>query len=159
MAYGEPLKQKSQLEDCSSIDLLARIIYAEAEAESEKGKRGVAFVIKNRKDRDSREFGGNTYKGVILKKNQFDGVNRSAMLKPDTSSRSWKDSLDIAKNMSDKDNPIGDCLWFNADWLWEKQSFDDGREVTYNFPKESKVHRVVEMREIGKHVFFRVEGY
>ncbi|TKI56253.1 cell wall hydrolase [Brevibacillus antibioticus] len=157
MAYGEPLKRKSQLEDCSSTDLLARIIYAEAEGESEEGKRGVAFVIKNRKDRDSREFGGNTYKGVILKKSQFSAVDRDEMLQPDTSSRSWKDSLDIAKNMSKKDNPIGDCLWFNADWMWEDQY--DRVENTYTFPDGSKVHRVVEMHEIGKHVFFRVKGY
>ena len=47
--YGEPLENKgsstwdlSEFEGRDSVDLLARLIYSEAEGESNEGKRGVA---------------------------------------------------------------------------------------------------------------------
>lgn len=60
------------------------MIYSEAGNQTKKGKRGVAFVAKNRKDKNTTEFGGDTWKGVLLKANQFVGMSTSHALKPDT---------------------------------------------------------------------------
>ncbi len=58
MAYGDALKSTDDLKGRDSIDLLARMLYSEAGNQTEKGKRGCAYVAKNRKDKDKKEFGG-----------------------------------------------------------------------------------------------------
>jgi len=112
MAYGEELTSTDELYDIDNVDLLARLIYSEAESETEEGKRGVAFVASNRKETSGFP---NTYKEVILQKGQFDGIWTKRALKPDTSSQAWKDSLDIASNMATKKNPIGTRTYFQRE--------------------------------------------
>ncbi|NQF16087.1 hypothetical protein HPY31_19500 [Brevibacillus sp. HB1.3] len=126
--YGEPLENYDELEGRDSVDLLARIIYAEASTESKEGKRGVAFVIQNRKELvrnkapHHKEFGKKaTFESVILHPGQFNGAESDQMLKPVLKSKAWKDSLDIAQNLSDQDNPIGTCLWFNGVKVFQKK--------------------------------------
>lgn len=164
MAYGEPLDNKgsgdwdfTEFEGRNSVDLLARMIYSESRGESEEGKRGCAFVAKNRKAKDSSEFGGDTYEGVLLKKYQFSGMTTSSARKPDLTSDAWKASLDIAKNMSKKTNPIGKCLWFRTNKSYKDNTrTKDGKEEI-NF--SGKYSEVVEKKVIGNHTFFRVKGY
>lgn len=158
MAYGEALNSTDDLKGRDGIDLLARMIYSEAGNQTEKGKRGCAFVAKNRKDRNEKQFGGDTWEGVILKANQFAGMTTSHALKPDTTSDAWKDSLDIAKNLSSKTNPIGGCLWFNTNSLYKKQSKTEGGKEYYRFGSGS-YNEVTEKVVIGDHTFFKVSGY
>ncbi len=158
MAYGDALKSTDDLKGRDSVDLLARMLYSEAGNQTEKGKRGCAYVAKNRKDKDKKEFGGSTWEGVLLKENQFVGMTTSNALKPDTSSTAWKDSLDIAKNLSSKTNPIGTCLWFNTNTLYGKQSKTEKNKEYYKFGSGA-YNEVVEKVVIGDHTFFRITGY
>ncbi|NQF16085.1 hypothetical protein HPY31_19490 [Brevibacillus sp. HB1.3] len=68
----------------NSIDLLARFIHSEAENQS--------------------------IEGVILKEGAFDGMNLAKVRKPDLESESWQEALDIARNLKDTPNSIGNCL-------------------------------------------------
>lgn len=158
MSYGEALNSTDDLKGRDGIDLLARMIYSEAGNQTEKGKRGCAFVAKNRKDRNETQFGGNTWEGVLLKAYQFSGMTTTNVLKPDTSSDGWKDSLDIAQNLSKKTNPIGGCLWFNTNSLYSKQTKTEGGKEYYKFGSGA-YNEVVEKVVIGNHTFFRVSGY
>lgn len=163
--YGEPLENKgsstwdlSEFEGRDSVDLLARLIYSEAEGESNEGKRGVAYVALNRRDSGKSEFGGSTFESVILKKYQFEGMTTSRARKPDLESDAWADSLDIASNMSTTKNPIGDCLWFMTNSAYKKGASGSGSNETFTF-SGSTAKKVVEKKVIGNHTFFRVEGY
>ena len=158
MAYGDPLNSTSDLEKRSGIDLLARMLYSEAGNQTKKGKRGCAYIAKNRKEKNTTEFGGDTWKGVLLKEGQFVGMTTENALKPDVSSSEWEDSLDIAKNLSDQTNPIGSCLWFNTNTYYGKQSKTEKGKEYYRFGKGS-YNEVVEKVVIGDHTFFRVKGY
>lgn len=158
MSYGEALNSTDDLKGTDGIDLLARMIYSEAGNQTEKGKRGCAFVAKNRKDRNETQFGGNTWEGVLLKAYQFSGMTTTNALKPDTSSNGWKDSLDIAQNLSKKTNPIGGCLWFNTNSLYGKQTKTEGGKEYYRFGSGA-YNEVVEKVVIGNHTFFRISGY
>lgn len=157
MAYGEPLNSADDLKGRDGIDLLARMIYGEAGNQSEEGKRGCAFVAKNRKDKNSNEFGGNTWEGVLLKKSQFYGLTNNG-LKPDTASNAWKDSLDIAQNLSSKSNPIGSCLWFCTNSYYKKTIETKNGKEYYSFVQGTPLE-VVEKVIIGDHTFFKVTGY
>lgn len=145
MGYGDALNSKDDLKGRDGIDLLARMIYSEAGNQTEEGKRGCAFVAKNRKDRNETQFGGNTWEGVILKANQFAGMTTTHALKPDTTSDAWKDSLDIAQNLSGKINPIGGCLWFNTSSLYQKQSKKEGERNTINLEKVLIQRKIVSL--------------
>lgn len=155
MEYGEALNSSDDLKGRDSVDLLARMIYAEAQGESFEGKCGVAFVAQNRKDhpKKAKEFGGTTWEAVLLSPNQF-----SVALKPNTKSQAWADCLDIAQNLSDKTNPIGSCLWFNANDVYAKRSQTVNGVEQYAFSK-GKYKDVVEKCVIGGHTFFRIIEY
>ncbi|MNJ51819.1 Cell Wall Hydrolase [compost metagenome] len=164
MAAGDCLTNKgsdewdfSEFDGLDSVDLLARLIYSEASVESLTGKRGVYYVVSNRKAKNSSEFGGNTVAGVVLKKSQFSGMTTNNARCPDKDSTAWKDSLSVASNGGT--NPIGKCLWFNGnDKYKERITTDkDGNEF-YTHPG-STAKKVVEKVVIGKHTFWRVEGY
>lgn len=114
MTYGEKISA-SDMSNRPGLDLLARMIYVEAESESEMGKRAVACVARNRKDHKyASRFGGTTYKDVILASGQFNSVGKPKFLQPNLESTAWKDSLNIALNMDTVVNPISACLWFNS---------------------------------------------
>jgi len=155
MAYGDPIS-KSDLKNRTATDLLARTIYGEAEGESEEGKRGVAWVVRNRVAYDGEW--GSTYKDAILK-GGFVGLSSSRGLSPDTSSDAWKVSLSIAKGIKDAstdDNPIGTCLWFNTNTYYNSVTKKNGGKYSFG---GSKAYKVVEKVVIENHTFFRVEGY
>lgn len=48
--YGEALQSVNDLKGRDSVDILARIIYDEAESESWAGKQAVCAVVANRKN-------------------------------------------------------------------------------------------------------------
>lgn len=158
--YGQPLPNESGLtefEGLSSYDLLARMIYAEARGESWAGKQGVAHVAKNRKAKNSTEFGGGTYEGVILKDYAFEGMTTSSAREPDLDSSAWDDCLYIAMNMNTQANPIGTCLWFHTNALYNKNVKISGDQEQYNLG--GGYRDVVEKYIIDNHTFFKVSGY
>jgi N-acetylmuramoyl-L-alanine amidase len=67
-------------ETAESLDLLAHIIWAEAEGEGIAGQCAVASVIKNRVA--SPRWWGGTIREVILKPYQFEGIKRLGTTKP-----------------------------------------------------------------------------
>lgn len=142
----------------TGLDLLARMIYVEAEGESEMGKRAVACVARNRKDhKRASEFGGTTYKDVILKDNQFDSVTKPKFLQPDLNSTAWKDSLNIALNMDTVVNPISACLWFCTNEVYNNNVKTENGIEKYPFGNAYK--QVTEKKILGGHTFYRVINY
>ncbi|GED57248.1 cell wall hydrolase [Brevibacillus formosus] len=136
--YGEPIANKgkdkwdlSEFKGRDSVDLLARMIYSEAEGEEYVGKQGVAHVAKNRKA-DGRF--GETYEEVLLAESQFEGMTTKRAREPDLGSQAWKESLSIASNMAKQHNPIGNRLYFLP-----------------NKPKSSKAKDIL---QLGNHWFF-----
>ncbi len=159
--YGEPLENGSGLsefEGRDSVDLLARMIYSEARGESWAGKQGVANVAKNRKAKNSSEFGGGTYEGVLLHPGAFAGMTTLSAREPDLTSQAWNDSLYIASNMATQDNPVGLCLWFvtNSYYSSHSQVVDETEQYTFD---GSTWIDVIEKYVIGNHTFFRLTGY
>ena len=160
MTYGEKITN-SEMSSRPGLDLLARMIYAEAEGEREIGKRAVACVARNRKDHaKASEFGGTTYKEVILKPNQFTSVGNNKFLEPDLDSTAWSDSLDIALNMDTVVNPISACLWFNTNSLYNSRSRIVNGQEQYTFSETNPYYQdVIQKGVVGNHTFFRLSGY
>lgn len=159
MTYGEAISA-SERSGRPGLDLLARMIYAEALGESEMGKRGVACVARNRKDHaKASEFGGTTYKDVVLASGQFSSITTSNFLKPDLNSTAWKDSLNIALNMDTVVNPISACLWFNTNDTYKNRTKTENGVEKYKFSGTDKYQQVVEKKVLGNHTFFRVINY
>lgn len=158
--YGAPLNSVNDLKGRDSVDILARVIYDEAENQSWAGKQGVAAIVANRKKCTIGEFADkNTVEAVVLHKNQFAGIvnSSSRLLKPNTSSQGWNDSLYIAMNSATQDNPIGKCLWFRSKTLYNSQvTYQNGVEY-FNLGGGAK--KVIEKYTIGDHTFFNLDGY
>lgn len=160
MSYGDCLTDQTGLTEFNgrdSVDLLARVIYSEAGGESWAGKQGVCWVVKNRRARNSTEFGGNTFAGVILKQGGFEGMLYSSARCPNLNSSDWTDSLYIAENNTTQDNPIGTCLWFRPNANYASLSrINNGVEQFSGF---GSWVNVTEKVVIGNHTFFKVAGY
>jgi hypothetical protein len=158
MAYGQPLSDKAGLSEFNGldgVDLLARMIYAEARGESLEGKRGCAHVANNRKKLNNKEFGGGTFAGVLLKSGAFAGMTTAEARKPDVTSQAWKDSLNIASNISSVDNPIGTCLFFVTNSLYAANTVPENDQEMYTFDGNTYII-VIEKKVIGGHTFFRI---
>ncbi|MEK4277679.1 cell wall hydrolase [Paenibacillus sp. FSL R7-0026] len=160
MAMGDPLPNLPGLTEFDNIDttdLLARLIYAESSTQSKTGKAGVAWVVSNRVDKNLSEFGGNTYKGVILKTNAFEGMTSINARQPNTSSTAWTDSVEQALASSRLSNPIGKCLWFVTNTYFASKVIKSGATEYWNFGAGNK--KIIEKKVLGDHTFYRVEGY
>ncbi len=159
MSYGDCLTNQSGLSEFNGgddVDLLARVMYAEARGEEYVGRQGVCWVVKNRMAKNLAEFGGSTFSGVILS-GKFDGMYTYAARCPNTSEYGWTSSLYIAQNHATQYNPIGTCLWFNANDYYDDYSrIYNGVEQYNGFGTGWK--NVVEKVIVGNHTFFRVEG-
>lgn len=157
--YGAPLEDKSGLtefENCNSVDLLARMIYSEVGDQSKKCKRAVAYVALNRRNLNTAEFGeGGTFAAVILKKNAFEGMTTKAAREPDTDSAAWKDSLEIAQNLSAQENPIGKCQFFVMTSLYKKKIKTVNGMTQYCF-SSNDCETVINSYEIGSETFFEL---
>jgi len=149
----------TEFDGLSDVDLMARLIYAEARGEITEGKRGIPHIVVNRALKNRSEFGGNTVRGVILNtKGGFDGMNTASARCPLTSSQGWIDSLAVANNPGS--NNIGTNLWFNTTTLFNTltRTATSGY-LEYRFPNTTPWLRVMERKAIGAHTFFRVYGY
>jgi spore germination cell wall hydrolase CwlJ-like protein len=160
MAWGDPVQDLTGLTEFDPLDdgdVVARCIYSEARGESQKGKAGVVWVISNRVSKNLSEFGGNSYKKVVLKKNQFDGMTKAAARQPDVTSQAWKDCVSEALASTRSQNPIGKCLWFVGNSYYANNVVKSGGNEYWNFGSGNK--KIVEKVVIGNHTFFRIEGY
>ncbi|MCK9862477.1 cell wall hydrolase [Paenibacillus sp. ATY16] len=101
------------------LDLLARIVYAEARGESYKGQVAVAAVVLNRLDADGFP---KTIKGVIEQSGAFTAVDDGQYkLKPD--STAYKAALDA---LGGNDPSQGALYYFNpktatSKWIWSRK--------------------------------------
>lgn len=161
MAYGEPLNSPDEYEGLFDLDLVTRMVYAEARGESDEGKAGCAYVVKNRKDKNLTEFGGTDWGDIVTHPGQFAGMLTESALKPDTSSDAWTKSLqaarDVVRGFEKIANPIGTCLWFNSNTYYQSVIVTRDNKEYYNFGAGER--EVVEKVVIGNHTFFRVSGY
>lgn len=158
-SMGKPVSNQSGLqeyEDMFTNDIWARTIYSEAIGESYTGKLAIYHIICNRQKKNSLEFGRPTFKDVLLH-GDFDGLKTSYARCPNVYSQSWIDCCDIV--MSGGYNPIGNCLWYNTNTLFNNQLYSYGGYTYYKFPGTSSYKKVVEKVIIGNHTFFRIEGY
>lgn len=168
MSYGSPIPYPSNPNPATdfaaldAIDIMGRLINGEAAGESYTGKVGVAYVIKNRYNKNLNEFGYKNEKNIMLKDKQFDGLkSKSLAYQPDTSLQAWKDSIFIAQdyfmNGLRYNNPIGKCLWFVTSSLYNNNTVTtSGKEYYTGWGGKSLV---VEKVILGNHTFFRVDGY
>lgn len=81
----------------SDVELLSRLLYGE-NTYNTADQHAVAWVIINRKNKNSTTFGGNTYRGVATKSGAFepitggsDGTSNARV--PDTSSLRWSSAV------------------------------------------------------------------
>lgn len=110
------------------LDLLARIIYAEARGESYKGQVAVGAVVMNRVQSSSFP---NTVREVILQSGAFTAVDDGQFsLKPDATA--YQAAMDAVRGV----DPTGNALYyFNPDtatssWIWSrKQTVKIGNHI------------------------------
>lgn len=160
MAWGDPLSDLAGLNEFQPldvVDVVARCIYSEARGESQEGKAGVAWIISNRVDKNLSEFGGNSYKDVVLKPGAFEGMTLLAARQPDNTSSVWDDCVSEALASTRSPNPIGKCLWFRPNSNYKNNVMTSGSTEYWNFGSGNR--KIVEKYVIGNHTFYRVEGY
>lgn len=157
-SYGEPIENidgRTEYKYVSPTDLVARMIYSEAMAESYSGKVGCYWTYANRMILSIDEFGHSTYD--IITNSGYDGMKTSFAHSPDRSSQAWYDSCYIAAT-GPSSNPIGHCLWFNKNLFFHNHSYTVDGITYYKFPGTPSFQKVVEKVVVGNHTFFRVEG-
>lgn len=154
---GQPVNNFNDLANLSEIDVIARCIYSEAAGESLTGKYGVANVIRNRKNKNSSEFGGGTYKDVVLRPNAFSGMTGSMALRPDTTAPAWTQCVEIAQSIDTISNPVRNCLWFFTNGLYATRVYTENGVKKINFGAGGRA--ITDEIVIGGHTFFLVEGY
>jgi N-acetylmuramoyl-L-alanine amidase len=103
----------------AELDLLARIIYAEARGESYKGQAAVGAVVMNRVQSSSFP---NTVRGVILQSGAFTAVDDGQFyLTPD------RTAYQAAKDAVRGYDPTGNALYYfnpntaKSSWIWSRQ--------------------------------------
>ncbi|MCY9324044.1 cell wall hydrolase [Bacillus haynesii] len=102
----------------SELDILSRIVHAEAKGESFKGKVAVANVVMNRVNSDQFP---NDVKSVIYQKGQFSPVSNGAIYE-----RASDESKEAARVALSGTNYAGDSLYFwsvsvpHTDWVWTR---------------------------------------
>lgn len=157
--YGTAVSSLNEMkEKCSPIDCLARMLMGEARGESELGQRACAYVVRNRQlSGKTSEFGGPDYKSIVTKGDgaQFNGILSSAAFAPKNYSE-WSGCLDVASNFTNRSNPIGKCLWFVTNEMFNTVTTANGGK--YKFPG-GIAKKVTSSYVIGGHTFFTLEGY
>lgn len=122
-----PMSQSQQ-----RLDILAKIIEAEARGESMEGKVAVGNVILNRVKSD--EF-PSTIRGVVFQENQFTPIKNGVFQK----TLPKKESIEAARRVIKGENIVGEALYF------------------YN-PKKTKstfFKKLTEIKTIENHVFLK----
>lgn len=152
--FGAPITDYSSgwYNNLVDVELLTRLIYAENTFNS-ADQNAIAWVIINRKNKNSSEFGGNTYRGVATKSGAFETITggKDGTLNarvPDTSKSTWRQAVWLAcsllatNNMSDyailiqKPTGISSQLYFvGLNYFMGNASRDNpsGSGIQYNF--------------------------
>ncbi|EJT5915583.1 cell wall hydrolase [Clostridium perfringens] len=146
---GKPIYSTSDYKLLSNTDLIARMLYSEAQGESYKGKQGCYYVYANRLKLNINEFGKSTYEILVGK--GFFAMNNSFAMRPNTSSQAWLDCCKIAVAGPSNSNPVGNCLYFNTNARFSQLS-SNGK---YNM--QGTWHTIKEKVVIGNHTFFRIK--
>ncbi len=144
--FGVPVDDNYDLSLLDNVDLLARLIYAEASVEKPIGQIAVGMVVRNRRFSDGFP---DTVTDVILQANQFESVGNTNFRRPDTNSSAWNDCLYIAQHLDNYENPIAGRTFFMAEGggrfkelqqinelqfigeTWDGGKFTDGLKVYY----------------------------
>lgn len=144
--FGMAVDDDYDLSKLDNVDLLARLIYAEASTEQSVGQIAVGMVVRNRRFSDGFP---NTVTDVILQSGQFESVGNAQFRRPDTNSSAWNDCLYIAQHLDNYKNPIGSRTFFMAEGggrfkelnqinelqftgeTWDGGKFTDGIKVYY----------------------------
>lgn len=153
---GSAVSSFNDLSSLSELDIISRCIYSEAGNQTDEGKRGVACVLRNRKQHSRFP---STYSAIVLQGNgaQFSGMTTAYALRPDTTLTNWKNSVLVAKQIDSVANPIGTCVFFNTKTAYANASQTiNGVE---QFKMSGTYYDVLEKVTIGNHVFFRITGY
>ena len=176
-AYGISVTTRAELENLSTADILARLIYAEDS--NMDGQRAVAWVVINRvlTGNDANVSKENlNIRNVILKKSQFtslemEGGNERAY-SPDTLSAEWKnalllaettvetfntlglDKIQIRSTLSQKiQNDIGTMTAFRAKYQWEKNYDSNTGYLNERYGGYVEYHY-----QVGGNVYFRLRS-
>lgn len=121
---------RSEIEHNSNdIKLLARLIQAEALAESYEGKIAVGSVVINR-----MITRGKTLEGVIYARNQFSGVSSNLFDKSPSN-----DCIEAAKEVFNGRTNVGNATYF----------------INKNVSNPSWIKRVTFVKRIGNHWFYK----
>ncbi|MGB4337165.1 MAG: cell wall hydrolase [Bacillota bacterium] len=102
------------------VDLLARVVAAEAEGEPYQGQVAVAAVIMNRVK--SRQF-PNTLSGVVFQPHAFESVTNGLIWRRSPSSAAYAAARDAINGY----DPTYGCLFFwnpskpVSGWIWSRQ--------------------------------------
>lgn len=115
---GEAAKQTKVASTSGNLELLARVIHAEAGAEVHLGKVAVGGVIMNRIQNSKFP---NTLAGVVYQPHAFESVSNGIINRP-ASSESQKAARDAISGW----DPSGGALYFfnpaktNNPWIWAR---------------------------------------
>ena len=99
----EKIEVVEKVKESSDLDLLARLVHAEARGESYEAKLGVASVVMNRVN--SSEF-PDTIRGVIYQKRQFSVVSISRGGKKAIEHKAGEDSIKAAREVLENGSVI-----------------------------------------------------
>jgi RHS repeat-associated protein len=156
------IKNKSEFDKMSEVNVLARIIYAE-DTQSESGQKAVAWCIKNRKSKSQRKFYhsnyGNNFKGVCLKANAFEPAMKIPNDVKNPSGSKWKHAKELAARMMMNlsiSKPAG-CvgqLYFYSSYGWAKVSRKYKGKMQYKMDGDWK--NIKDIKQIGGNTFFNL---
>lgn len=122
-----PMSQSQQ-----RLDILAKIVEAEARGESMEGKMAVGNVILNRVKSDAFP---STIRGVVFQENQFTPIKNGVFAK----TLPKKESYEAAKRVIEGENIVGEALYF----------YNPKKTTSTFFNKLTKIET------IGNHVFLK----
>jgi spore germination cell wall hydrolase CwlJ-like protein len=117
-------------------------IFAEARGEPYEGQVAVGNVIRNRTER--KHFSNGTTVGTVSEAYQFSWMNHTDAQRTRVLGASWDDPrVRVAAKAwfeSQYDRPVGDALFYHADYV---------------HPTWAKAQGIELVRKIGRHLFYR----
>ncbi len=154
------ISSKDEFEKMSDVNVLARIIYAENSLHKD-GQKAVALCIKNRKNKNSREFYsttyGNTYKGVCLKSGAFEPARTIPDNLKNPSGEYWKHAKQLAAKLmvGEKITPPSGYksqLFFVSKAWYNNNTRKSNGKLQYKM--DGKWVNIKNSKNIGGNVFF-----
>lgn len=133
----------------STVILLAKTIFGEAEGESAEGQIAVGCVIRNRVLDPGKDWWGDSYEEVILKPAQFS---------------CWTERKETLEKLDLYENPVGrQCLWI-ASGIVSGAIMDNTQGANHYLAKWMLLKKVAPkwavwnpwVKDIGGHVFYKL---